>query len=84
MNKTEVIAALVEQTGYDEATCEKINEILERHFIIGKNNKEKTIADFASELELDQDEAEKLYETAMGIVGGGVVDKLKHPFGGRD
>lgn len=43
MNKKEVIKKLGEVTNLSEEKCIIINDILEEHFIIGKNNKEKII-----------------------------------------
>ena len=41
MNKSEFIKQLSEKLGYDEGKCTIINDVLENHFIVGKNNTEK-------------------------------------------
>ena len=51
MNKKEVIKKLGEVTNLSEEKCVIINDILEEHFIIGKNNKEKIISDISEKLE---------------------------------
>lgn len=81
MNKKEVIKKLGEVTNLSEEKCVIINDILEEHFIIGKNNKEKIISDISEKLETTREESENIYELAMSIIGSGIKDKLKHPFG---
>ena len=80
MNKKEVIKKLGEVTNISEDKCIIINDILEEHFIIGKNNKEKIISDISEKLETTREESENIYELAMSIIGSGIKDKLKHPF----
>ena len=41
MNKEEYIKVLMVKTNRSEEECIVLNEIIEKHFIIGKNNKEK-------------------------------------------
>lgn len=80
MNKKEIIKKLGEVTNLSEEKCIIINDILEEHFIIGKNNKEKIISDISEKLETTREESENIYELAMSIIGSGIKDKLKHPF----
>ena len=80
MNKKEVIKKLGEVTNLSEEKCIIINDILEEHFIIGKNNKEKIISDISEKLETTREESENIYELAMSIIGSGIKDNLKHPF----
>lgn len=80
MNKKEVIKKLGEVTNLSEEKCIIINDILEEHFIIGKNNKENIISDISEKLETTKEESENIYELAMSIIGSGIKDKLKHPF----
>lgn len=80
MNKKEVIKKLGEVTNLSEEKCIIINDILEEHFIIGKNNKEKIISDISEKLKTTREESENIYESAMSIIGSGIKDKLKHPF----
>ena len=77
MNKKEVIKKLGEVTNLSEEKCIIINDILEEHFIIGKNNKEKIISDISEKLETTREESENIYELAMSIIGSGIKDKLK-------
>ncbi len=84
MNKKEFIKKLEELTGLDSNECIIINSILEDNFIIGKNNKEKIIENVMIQLSKTREESERLYETAMSIIGTGIKNKLKHPFKSQD
>lgn len=84
MNKEKFIEKLEEVTGLDNGKCTIINSILEDHFLIGKNNKEKIVTDIKTKLNVADEEAEKIYESAMSIIGSGIKDKLKHPFRNQD
>ena len=72
MNKKEIIKKLGEVTNLSEEKCIIINDILEEHFIIGKNNKEKIISDISEKLETTREESENIYELAMSIIGIGI------------
>lgn len=84
MNKKEFIKKLEEVTGLDNDKCITINDTLEHHFIVGKENKNRIIDDLREKLEISNDEAEKIYESAMSIIGTGIKDKLRHPFKSQD
>ena len=80
MNKTDFIKELSNKTGYNEDMCLQINNIIEDTFLIGKKNKEKMINDFKNKLNINEEEANKIYETAMNIISSEIKNKLKHPF----
>jgi len=80
MNKEKFTKKLNEVTNYDLEKCKKVNDILESHFIIGKNQKEKILNDFSSELNISKDEADVLYNQCVKILGMELKNKLKHPF----
>lgn len=84
MNKESFIKELERVTGLSTEKCIIINSILEDHFIVGKKNKEKMICDIMETLDMNDAEAEKIYESAMSIIGTGIKDKLKHPFRSQD
>ena len=84
MNKSEFIKELSKQTGKDEEKCIVINSIVEDTFIIGKKNKDKMIEKFEEQISLDENEANKLYETVISIIGSELKNKLKHPFKSQD
>ena len=76
MNKSEFIKELSRQTSYSEERCNTINNIVEDTFIIGKRNKEKMIEKFKKQTNLDENEANKLYETVMRIIGNEIKNKI--------
>ena len=84
MNKSEFVNELSKQTGYSLEKCNEINSIIEDIFIIGKKNKEKMMERFKTELNFKDDEANKLYEIVMNILGTEIKNKLKHPFKSQD
>lgn len=84
MNKEKFIEELSKVTKVDKNKCIIINNILERHFIIRKKNKEKIINDIINELNFSEDESESIYESAMSIIGTEIKEKIKHPFKNQD
>lgn len=84
MDKTTFIKNLAESAHLTTEQSTLVNNILEGHFIVGKNNKEKIISKLREQLNIADEEAEKIYESAMSLIGGGIKDKLKHPFGSQD
>ena len=80
MNKQEVIEKLQKELKYDDEKCININKIIEETFLIGRKNKQKMIDRFIEEVNVNDDEANKIYETFMDIISKGLKEKLKHPF----
>ena len=52
-----------------------IDEILNNHFAIGKNNKEKIIVDFKEKLKITDDEADNLYNQCSEIIIKGIFKR---------
>ena len=84
MNKAGFLKALGEKTNLNEEKCIILNDILESNFFIGKKNKEKIIIDIKEKLSLNENEADKLYEIAMSIIGYEIKNKIMHPFKSQD
>ena len=84
MNKTEFINELSNKTNYSIEECTKINEIIERNFIISKRSKEKIINNLISELDYTDEEADNIYNISVEIIKKSIKEKLIHPFNGRD
>ena len=84
MNKGKFIKELSKETGYSEEKGILINNVLENHFIIGKNNKEKIIQDLEVIVGLNEDDAENVYDISMKIISVEIKNKLKHPFKSKD
>ena len=80
MNKHDVINKLKEELNYSEERCLAIDNIYEENFIFGKTNKEKVIEKFIKRLNMDNSEAEHVYEVMSTIVTKGIKDKILHPF----
>ena len=52
-----------------------IDEILNNHFVIGKNNKKKIIVDLKEKLKITDDEADNLYNQCSEIIIKGIFKK---------
>lgn len=52
-----------------------IDEILNNHFVIGKNNKEKIIIDLKEKLKITDDEADNLYNQCSEIIIKGIFKR---------
>lgn len=84
MNKTEFIKELSDRLSYNEEECTIINNILEENFFISKKNKDKIISEIVLKLDIDIDEATRIYELSKKIINENIKDKMKHPFKGKD
>ena len=80
MNKERFIEELSKQTNLTKADCSRINEILEAHFIIGRNNKFKILDEIREKLNVDPDLAETIYNKASEIFKKNLKQRIKHPF----
>lgn len=84
MNKSDFIKKLAKKTGLDEKKCAEINNVIENNFIVGRKNKDKIISELISKINIDEKEANKIYNSAMEIIGSGIMDKIKNPFKSND
>ena len=84
MNKRGFINKLKEKINYDEEKCIIINNVLEENFIIGKKNKVKITTQLEEKLNVTSEEAEKIYNIAMEIIGYEIKESIKHPFKSMD
>lgn len=84
MNKIGFINKLKEKTNYDEEKCIIINSVLEENFIIGNKNKVKITTQLEEKLNVTSEEAEKIYNIAMEIIGSAIKESIKHPFKSKD
>lgn len=80
LNKNEFVSELSTRLSYSKEKCIMINEILENNFFISKKNKDKIIDEFIEKLDINNEEAMSIYDTAIKIVKKEVKNKLKHPF----
>lgn len=80
MNKANFREKLNKATGYNDEKCKIVNDVIESHFIIGKNNKEKILNDFIDKLNIEKEEAEELYNKCVSILGNEFKSRIRHPF----
>lgn len=66
---------LKELTNKNDNEINIIDEILNNHVVIGKNNKEKIIADFKEKLNLNDEEADNLYNQCSEIIIKGIFKR---------
>lgn len=71
----EIVTKIMELTGRSEEECKKINEVLNNHFLIGHNQKDKIVNDFCSTLGIDSAEADKLYNQCMEVIVKGIFKR---------
>ena len=81
MNDKEFKKVLKEKLNLDDGKIAIIDNVLNNHFILGKNNKIKIIDDLMSQLNIDEAKANEIYDIVMNCIGTGLKNRLKHPFG---
>lgn len=81
MNKTDFISELVKKTGISQTDGEKVNEVLESNNLLG--NAGNIIGEIAKKLNIGEDQAKMIFEKAQEIIKGGLLDKIKMPFGSQ-
>lgn len=71
----DITAKLMEITGRSEEDCKKIDEVLNSHFLIGHNQKDKIKNDFCSVLGIGEAEADDLYNKCAEVIVKGIFRK---------
>lgn len=66
---------LKEVTKRSDEEVAVINEILNSHFLIGKHNKDNIIADFKEKLNLNDEDADNLYNQCSEIIVKGIFKR---------
>ena len=66
---------LKELTKRNDEEIAIIDEILNNYFVIGRHNKEKIIADFKEKLNLNDEEADNLYNQCSEIIVKGIFKR---------
>lgn len=84
MNKEEFINELSKKLSYTKDKCILINNILENNFFISKKTKDIIIDELIQALEVNCEEATRVYDTAIQIIKDEIKYKLKHPFKSKD
>ncbi len=80
MNKAGLIKELTKQLKYSENECTIITNVLEENFIFSKKSKDKIIDNFVKKLDIEEDEANHIYEVSMSIINNEIKYRIKHPF----
>ncbi|MBO4245563.1 MAG: hypothetical protein J5892_02335 [Bacilli bacterium] len=84
MNKRGFIAEVEKQTGYPHDKAIIISESLEDNFLFGKSNKCKTIIALMENLNVDEEEANRIYDITSSIIVNAIKTRIKHPFKNLD
>ncbi len=81
MNKTNFIAELCKKTGLSTEDGSKVNDVIENNNLLG--NAAKIVSQIAAKLNISEEQAQDILAKAKDIIGGGIMDKIKNPFGGQ-
>ena len=60
--------------------AEQVNGILEETFLVGKENKDKIVAEIVNKLCVDEEKAGSLCNDSMDVLKDSLVEKIKKPF----
>ncbi len=82
MEKAGFIEELMKKTGLSQSDGEKVNEVMEANPLIG-GDIGNIISQIAQKLGIGEDKAKEIFEKAKEILSGGILDKIKNPFGGQ-
>lgn len=80
MNRTEFKNALSKELSYSDAKCNIILDTIEEHFFLNSKNQDKIINELKDNLQIDYEEASRIYNTALKIFKTEIKNKIKHPF----
>lgn len=80
MNKGDFINELVKQTGLTQEQGAAANDVFESTFLAGNKNKDLIVSQLTEKLGIDESQADMIYTAAIGIISGGVLDKVKGIF----
>lgn len=80
INKSVFIDILYDRTKLSKDECLIVNDILENNFIFRNKNKIKIIHQFINRLNINEFEAEEIYNISMELIVSSIKEKLRHPF----
>ena len=83
MNKTDFIKELESQTKLSAEQCDTVNDVLENNFIFRKKSKPKIVTELSARLNLDESEADSIFELSMSIIKSESKHALHHPIGSK-
>ena len=74
MNKEQIAAKIKEKAGLSDGLAEKAAEILTSQIFSGNVNKESIIKILVNDLKIDQEKANKAYDSVAGVLTGSLAD----------
>lgn len=80
MNKKELITTLSQELNYEENKCKIICDILENINFFNKKNKEKIIEELINKLNINNIEANKIYNISLKIIKKEIKMRIINPF----
>ena len=80
MNKEDFISELMAQTGLNEEDGAAANDIFEKTFLAGKQNKSLIISQLSERLNVSEIKAEMIYDVAVGLLTSVAIKKVKNHF----
>lgn len=80
MNKKELITTLSQELNYEENKCKIICDILENINFFNKKNKEKIIEELINKLNINNIEANKIYNISLTIIKKEIKMRIINPF----
>lgn len=80
INKKALISKVAEELDYSIEDSTIICDIVEKYFFFEKKNQDLIIQDFIAQLNVDENEASRIYEFMMNLIHSEIQYKLRHPF----
>ena len=80
MKENDLIKELKEKLKYNDKQIKIIKDIFEEKLFIGKRNKKRIINNLMEELNIDNEEANKIYNEFNTIFMNIIKYKIMHPF----
>lgn len=77
MNKEQIAAKIKEKAGLSDGLAKKAAEILTSQIFSGNVNKESIIKILVNDLKIDQEKANKAYDSVAGVLTGSLADAYK-------
>ena len=77
MNKEQIAAKIKEKAGLSDGLAMKAAEILTSQIFSGNVNKESIIKILVNDLKIDQEKANKAYDSVAGVLTGSLADAYR-------
>lgn len=80
MKDKELMNELKNRINYNDKKMKIIKEILEEKMFIGRKNKNRIINNLIEKLNIDNEEANKIYNEFISVFMNRIKYKIMHPF----